>query len=124
MALTYRELLPEEFDKIKDGVENWDKLAPINSRIFGSFDDDRLVAYWAVIVQVSLEGLWIDPQYRKSSTILRRMTEQAKGILKSMGIKSVYATVMDGNTVMRRFVKWFGATPVGGTLYKWDVPEE
>jgi hypothetical protein len=52
-------------------------------------------------------------------SIMRRMTENMKALLKESGIPAVYTVVMDSTPVLRKFAEWFGANKVDGTLFYW-----
>lgn len=123
MSLTYRELEPEEFEKAPREVPGSEVYTPSNSRILAAFNEDGdIVATWTIFAVPHIEPFWVREDYRKSPTIMRRMTDLMKKTLRLSGIPSVYTVVLDKTPVMHRFAKWFGAKPVSGTLYYWEDP--
>lgn len=125
MALEYRQLRADEYDKAPREVEGSESFTPENSRILAAINEKgEVVATWTMFAMVHVEPFWVRQDYRKSMTIMRRMTEHMKQILKDGGVPSVYTVVMDKTPVLRKFAKWFGAKPVDGTLFYWVAPKE
>lgn len=125
MGLVYRELRPEEFPLAPREVPGSESYTPDNSRILAAFNEKgEIVSTWTMFLCVHVEPFWIRPDYRKSMTIMRRMTEHMKGLLKKYGFPSCYTVVMDKTPVLAKFAKWFGADKVDGSLYYWVAPKE
>lgn len=124
MALTYRELTPEEWDLRPHDVPGRDVYTPENSKVLAAFNDrGEVVATWTVFTMVHVEPLYIRPDYRGSTTILKRMAQNMKRLLQYYGISQVYTVVLDTTPVLAKFAKWFGGTPIKGTLYTWFSKE-
>ena len=125
MMLTYRELTPEEFDLAPREVPGSEIYTPLNSRILAAFNEQgEVVSTWTVFTMTHIEPFWVREDYRKSMSIMRRMTENMKALLKGSGIPAVYTVVMDSTPVLRKFAEWFGAKKVDGTLFYWVAPKE
>jgi len=125
MSMTYRELTPEEFPLAPREVEGSEIFTPENSRILAAFNGDgEIVATWTLFYIAHIEPFWIREDYRHSTTIMRRMTQHMKALLKASGIGQVYTVVMDRTPVLARFAKWFGAKKIDGTLFTWVAPKE
>jgi hypothetical protein len=125
MAFTYRELTPEEFHLAPREVPGSDVYTAANSRILAAFDEKgEVIATWTMFGMIHIEPFWVREDHRKSMTLMRRMTEHMKALLKDSQIGCVYTVVMDSTPVLRKFAEWFGAKKVDGTLYYWVAPKE
>jgi hypothetical protein len=125
MALVYRELTPEEFDKAPREVPGSEGYNPGNSRILGAFNEQgEIVSTFTLFLIAHAEPLWIREDYRGSPTIMRRMAEGMKAMLKQYGFPSCYTVVMDSTPVLAKFAKWFGGNKIDGSLYYWVAPKE
>jgi hypothetical protein len=123
MSLTYRELTPEEYPMAPREVVGSEIYTPTNSRILAGFNEKgEIVTTWTMFPMVHIEPLWIREDYRNSPTILRRMAQHMKSMMRESGILSCYTVVMSATPVLRRFAEWFGAKAVDGTLYYWVDP--
>ena len=121
MSLTYRELTPEEFPMAPREVPGSEIFNPSNSRILACFNDaGEIVSTWTIYASIHIEPFWIREDYRKSKSIMRRMTEHMKALLRMGGQRSCYTVVMGSTPVLERFARWFGAKKVDGTLYLWE----
>ena len=118
--LTYRELLPEEFGKAPREVPGSEVYTPANSRIFAALDErGDVVASFTMFMAPHLEPMWIRPDHRHSASILRRMADGMKGMLRASGIPAAYSVVLDETPVLHRFAEFFGGERVAGVLYFW-----
>lgn len=125
MALTYRELTPEEFHLAPREVPGSDVYTAQNSRILAAINEQgEVVATWTMFGMIHIEPFWVREDYRKSMTVMRRMAEQMKRLLKESNIGCVYTVVMDSTPVLRKFAEWFGGKRVDGSLYYWVAPKE
>lgn len=125
MGLVYRELKPEEFHLAPREVPGSELYTPDNSRILAAFNEKgEIVSTWTLFLMVHIEPFWIREDYRKSATIMRRMAEHMKNMLRSAGFKSCYTVVMDTTPVLAKFAKWFGAKVVDGKLWYWVDDKE
>jgi len=125
MGLVYREVTPEEYDLVPREVPGTEAYTPDNSRILAAFNESgEVVSAWFVFPCVHIEPFWIRADYRHSKSIMRRMTEKMKSILRAQNIPAVYTIVMDTTPVLARFARWFGAQKVDGTLFIWVAPKE
>jgi hypothetical protein len=120
VGLIYRELLPEEFHLAPREVPGSEAYTPDNARILAAIDEKgEVVSTWTMFLCLHLEPFWVREDHRKSMTIMRRMAEAMKSILKRDGFPSCYTTVMDSTPVLAKFARWFGASKVNGSLYYW-----
>lgn len=125
MNLTYRELASDEFHLAPREVPGSEGYTPENSRILAAINEKgEVVSTWTMFLCLHIEPFWIREDYRKSMTIMRRMTEAMKGLMAKYGFPSCYTVVMDRTPVLRRFAEWFGAKKVDGTLFYWVAPKE
>jgi hypothetical protein len=121
--LTYRELLPDEFRLAPREVPGSEGYTPENSRILAAINEKgEVVSTWTMFMIVHLEPFWVREDYRKSMTIMRRMTEHMKALMKDLGIQACYTVVLFNTPVLARFAKWFGARKIDGDLYYWTDP--
>ena len=121
--LEYRELRPEEFSLAPREVPGSDVYNPQNSRILATIDDKgEVVATWTISYCLHLEPFWVREDHRKSMTIMRRMTEAMKAILKRDGFQCCYTVVLFSTPVLAKFARWFGARKIDGDLYCWTDP--
>lgn len=125
MSLIYRELKPEEFHLAPREVPGSDVYNATNSRILAAINENgEVVATWTMFAMIHIEPFWVREDYRKSMSIMRRMAENMKALLRESKIGCVYTIVMDSTPVLQKFAKWFGATKVDGSLYYWVAPKE
>lgn len=125
MALTYRELTPEEFALVPREVPGTELYTPENSKILAAINDKgEVVSAWFMFMCLHIEPFWIRNDYRGSMSIMRRMMEAMKALLKDLEIPAVYTVVMNRTPVLRKFAEWFGAKKVDGTLFYWVAPKE
>jgi hypothetical protein len=123
--ITYRELEPDEFHLAPREVPGSDVYEAGNSRILAAFNEQgEVVATWTMFAMVHIEPFWVREDYRKSMTILRRMAEHMKAMIKASNIACVYTVVLDSTPVLKKFAHWFGGKKVDGTLYYWDASKE
>jgi hypothetical protein len=122
---TYRELEPHEFDLAPRAVPGAELYTPENSRILAAFNEaGEVVSTWTMFLIPHIEPFWIREDHRHSPSVMRRMTESMKAMIKELGFPAVYTVVKAQTPVLRRFAKWFGAKEVDGTLFYWVAPKE
>lgn len=118
--ITYRPLKPEEFPRAPREVPGSEMFTPENSQIVAAIDEQgEIVATFTLFICAHLEPMWIRQDHRHSPTILRRMTEAMKGLMRTLGIKEAYSVVLETTPVLARYAEWFGAVRVPGVLYDW-----
>lgn len=72
--MTTRSLQPSEWHRLStDYAAVLPHVQPSDVEIVVVEDGDRIVASWAVMRIVHLEGLWIDPDYRGRVSVARRL---------------------------------------------------
>jgi hypothetical protein len=125
VGLIYRELKPEEFHLAPREVPGSDVYTAQNSRILAAINEQgEVVATWTMFGMIHIEPFWVREDYRKSMTVMRRMAEHMKKMLKDSNIGCCYSVVMDSTPVLRKFAEWFGGKKVDGTLYYWVDSKE
>ena len=125
MGIVYREVKPEEYALVPREVPGTEQYTPENSQILAGFNEKgEVVTAWFIFPCVHIEPFWIRQDYRHSKSIMRRMTERMKLLLRELGVPAVYTVVMDQTPVLDRFARWFGAQRVDGTLFYWVDPKE
>ena len=124
--MIYRELTPEEFEKAPREVPGSERYTPENSKIMAAINDDgEIVGTFTFFICAHLEPVWIRQDYRSKGLgiILGRLGNAMKAMIKTIGIAEAYTVVLDKTPVLRKFAYWFGAEPVGGTLFRWRDPQ-
>ena len=76
----------------------------------GIWGDGLILARWIGLRVVHAEGVWIDPRYRKSPGIVRRLVNGMGQIARHWGVKSVW-TGADTDDV-RRLIEKLGGTRI------------
>lgn len=94
--MTTRVLPPHEWPRL-DGTELetvWPHLDPDQADVIVVEDDGRLVACWALLRVYHVEGVWVDPQYRKRSTVPLRLLEAMRAQCKRLKIPRVVTSAL------------------------------
>lgn len=115
----YRPLRPEEFGLAPREVPGSEAYTPENSQIVAAIEDGEIIATFTLFFCAHLEPMWIRSDRRHSPTILRRITEAMKALLRELGIKEAYTVVLETTPVLARYAEWFGGKRVPGALYNW-----
>lgn len=94
--MTYRILPPMEWNKL-DGTEQlgriWPFLRPEDTQIVVVEDDGQIIATWAVVRVVHVEGLWVRPEYRRRSLRMVRMLFQGMyDAARRFGVRNVWTS--------------------------------
>lgn len=125
MGLSYRLLKEDEYQLAPREVVGSDGFNPGNSMILAAINEQgEVVSTWTVFAAVHLEPFWVREDYRGSMSIMRRMAQNMRKVLKDQGILACYSVVMESTPVLAKFAKFFGGKPVDGTLYYWVAPKE
>lgn len=116
--MTTRILPPEEWSRL-DGTEAGPALPyldPLESRIIVVEDGARIVGCWAVLRLVHVEGLWIDPDYRKHPGVARRLFAATWRLVKAWAPRWVMtaAVTEDVKALLREHV---GAVSIPGEMF-------
>lgn len=62
-------------------------------------EDDRIIGCWAVFPLVHVEGLWIDPAYRKNPRVAARLLRGMQDVAAVMGAQAVNTAAMTPEVV-------------------------
>ena len=74
--MTTRILEPTEWARVPTDLASLlPHVVPSDAQVVVVEDEGRIVASWAVLRVVHLEGLWIDPAYRGRVSVARRLYE-------------------------------------------------
>jgi hypothetical protein len=116
--MTTRILPPDEWSRLAH-TEAGPALAyldPAESRIVVVEDSDRIVGCWAVLRLVHVEGLWIDPAYRKGSSVARRLFQATWRIVRAWAPRWVMTAAVtdDVKALLREHV---GAVAIPGEMF-------
>lgn len=122
--LTYKELLPEEYDLIPAEALGKTLYTPENSKVVAAINArGEVVGTLVLFYTPHVEPLWIRPDYRKHPTLLRRIWPVMKGILARMGIWSAYTVILDDKPVFLRLADLWRFRPVSGKLFMYNEKE-
>lgn len=89
--MTSRILPVEEWPRLK-GTEAeavWPHCDPINTRVLVVEDEGRIVAEWMAIRMVHAECVWIDPTFRHSPRVIRRLLQGMYTVGREWGVKTL-----------------------------------
>jgi hypothetical protein len=117
VALTFRELEPEEFDRVP--TEALDGLKLGNARVSAAFEGDKLVGVWCVVFVLHAEPIWVREDHRGHPTLIRRLWDGVKSIVRAEGLPGAVAIVPDSVPEDARIAEWIGAKPIPGAIYLW-----
>ena len=115
--MTTRILPVEEWERL-DGTELehvWPILHPEHASILVIEDGDRIVACWAVIRYVHVEGVWIDPEYRHKVGIVKRLLVGMHKIVESLGADRVLTGAVTED--VRQMIATLGGKKLPGDHY-------
>jgi len=98
-----RELGPDEMHVIGT-------LPPFNTEGIPAFGHTRVVVaqdkvsgafvgYWFLFDAVHVEPVWIDPNYRKRPSLIRRLWGKVREILETGDVPGAWATIMHADTM-------------------------
>jgi hypothetical protein len=118
-AYTARELPPEEWDRLQ-GLPIAEALPdPASAAILVIERDGQIVATWAALTTVHLEGCYIAPAHQKSLTAVKTLVHGMNTLLQARGLVQVL-TVTQTDAVGHLAEK-LGGQPLG-TLWLLPVP--
>lgn len=122
MSLALRVLPPEEWPKLA-GLEiaallPW--LVPEDTRVLVVEDNDAIVGVWAATRVVHLEGVWIDPAYRRQVPVVRRLLRGAWSVAKAWGAKACWTGAQTDE--VRALIQKLHGQELAMTAYVVPVP--
>ncbi len=118
MSLIFRELGPTEFDRVPAEATDGFRLRP-QHRVAAALEGEDVVGIWVVAVALHAEPIWIREDHRKSPTIVRRLWDNVKAIVRDMGSPGVVGIIPDSVPADKRIAEWLGAEPIPGAIYLW-----
>jgi GNAT superfamily N-acetyltransferase len=91
-----RILPPNEWHRL-DGNEQlgnvWPFLRPDDTRIVVVEDEGEIVATWAVVRVVHVEGVWVKPEYRRRSLrLVRQLFQSMYEAARQFGVRNVWTS--------------------------------
>lgn len=86
---TARELPPEEWDRLADLPLGQALPDPANAAILVVEHDGVIVAAWAALTTVHLDGLYVVPASRKHPAVARTLVQGMSALLEARGIPQV-----------------------------------
>lgn len=123
--MEFRELTRDEFSRIPaDATAGYGPFNPDIHRVVGAINPaGEIIAVWTLVMVPHAEPIWIRKDYRKHPTIIRRLWDGVKSILKSAGLTGVVAVIPDSVPADKRIAEWLGASPLPGAIYIWSAAE-
>lgn len=116
-----RLLPPEEWPRLA-GTELetvWPHLDPEQGRIIVVEDADRIVGCWALFPVWHVEGVYIDPAYRKQGRVARRLLAHMQALADVNGIRRVMTGCLSED--VRQLLTHFDAIEVPGQQYVMEI---
>jgi hypothetical protein len=116
--VTTRILPPDEWDRLSEtDIPAYLPMAkPEDVQVVVVEDDGRIVGAWAVLRVVHLEGVWIAPEYRKRSSVARRLLVATFEAAKAWAPGWAF-TGADSDDVRRLITKHLGGRKAPFDLY-------
>ena len=110
--LTSRELPSDEWHRLAhtELAPALGHLKPSFARVVVVEDGDAIVACWAGLIMLHVEGAWIDPAYRKQPGVCVRLWRQMHKLAASWGAsQAITGSASDEVTLL---LQRHGATPL------------
>jgi hypothetical protein len=119
MPLTFRELRPDEFERIPPEALGGLVILPGQARITAALEEDEIVGIWSVAFVLHAEPVWVREDHRRHPTLLRRLWDGVTDIVRDIGAKGVVGVIPDSVPADKRIAEWIGAEPIPGAIYLW-----
>jgi hypothetical protein len=123
MAVTIRELPPEEYKKL-EGHEFLHELgvpSPGCSRILVGEDGGSIVAFWMLVAVPHLEPIWIDPKYRRSM-LAGRLWKAMQRVIDALPLSGVISNITD--PIVGGYLERLGFKPMDYKVYMYSVEQD
>jgi hypothetical protein len=91
-------------------------LDPAESNIVVVEDGGRIIGCWSVLRLVHLEGLWIDPAYRHSPSVARRLFRATWRVVRRLAPQWVMTAAATAD-VKALLVEHVGAVAIPGEMF-------
>lgn len=120
-ACAVRVLPPEEWDRLRElpfgaaGLPD-PQLAVI---LVAETPEGRIVGTWAAMNQVLLDGLWVAPEYRRTTLVAAKLLRGMKDTMRRIGLRHGFAIVH--TTEVLSLAMKAGFTRVEGDLCHLDL---
>jgi hypothetical protein len=92
---TVRELPVEEWDRLR-ALPFAEKGLPdprLTKILVAETPEGRIVGVWAAMTQVFLDGLWVAPDYRRTSWVAMKLLRGMRDLLRRLGIVQSFTLV-------------------------------
>jgi ribosomal protein S18 acetylase RimI-like enzyme len=116
--LTLRRLPRDEWHRLA-GTElatAWQYLPIRDSEILVvEAEDGTVIGCWAAIRYVHVEGLWVDPAYRRPGLVSRALWTGMQTLVRGLGVQAVLTAALTDD--VRRLIVHAGGTKLPGDHY-------
>lgn len=122
--MTSRVLPREEWPRLT-GTEletSWPYLDPVNAQIVVVERGDAIVACWALMRVVHVEGVWIAPEYRGAFGVVKRLLAAMRGCARAWGASYVWTGAISDD--VRALIGKLGGKPIPFDCYAMPIPRE
>lgn len=115
--MTSRILPPEEWHRLaRTELEQvWPVLDPLQAHIVVVEQGAQIVACWAAIRYVHVEGVWVHPDHRGKGRAAGHLVRQMRSLTSAMGAKAVWTAALTDQ--VRRLIAHFGGVKLPGEHY-------
>lgn len=96
--------------------------APENCIVLLAEDEGKVVGLWSAIAETHLEGLYVDPAYRRSTLVAANLLAYMKDELMARGIQHCLTIVQTPEVKALALKAGFAELP--GELMHWDLTKE
>lgn len=122
--MTSRILPPEEWPRLA-GTEletSWPHLDPANAQIVVVEHEGVIVACWALMRVVHVEGVWIAPAHRGTLGVVKRLLTVMRGCARAWGASYVWTGAITDD--VRGLIGRLGGKPIPFDCYAMPIPRE
>ncbi len=120
--MTKRVLKRREYSRLK-GTELEEVYAGLSkdSKVIVVEDEGEIVGTWALIPYYHVECFWISEKHRKLGGVAKGLFQFMFGLLRSMGVKSVWTASVDEK--VDKFIIRLGAVKLPGNHFALPIGE-
>lgn len=93
----------------------WRDLHPAYCQVLVVEDGERIIGCWALLNMWHVEGLWIDPAYRNTGIVARRLLHGMRTLTDQHGAAQVITTSVSPDVT--DYLQRLGATPFPGQSF-------
>lgn len=113
--MTTRCLPPSEWSRLDPAKMKLPaiEVASVDGNVIVVEDHGEIIGCWSVMTCVHVEGLWIDPRYRKKVAVARRLWNAMREIVKTRGAKGALMCVVTDDNCQRLQSQFHGTEVLG-----------